>query len=179
MSKLKEIREKLNLTQDELAEKSGISVRTIQRIESGNEPKGHTLKQLASTLEINQSELLNEEVIHPVSNYTLIKIINLSSIPFTIIPLANIAVPLLIMVVKKRFDPLAKQIISVQILWLIVAAIIFMLSVFMIKWFSLNKQLVLVVMILLVLSNVAIILRNAAEIDKKGKLFISPGFSLI
>ncbi len=44
MSKLKKIREKLNLTQEELSEKSGISVRTIQRIESGNEPKGQTLK---------------------------------------------------------------------------------------------------------------------------------------
>jgi transcriptional regulator with XRE-family HTH domain len=44
MSKLKQIREQQNLTQEELAEKSGISVRTIQRIESGTEPKGHTLK---------------------------------------------------------------------------------------------------------------------------------------
>jgi transcriptional regulator with XRE-family HTH domain len=31
MSKLKQIREQQNLTQEELAEKSGISVRTIQK----------------------------------------------------------------------------------------------------------------------------------------------------
>lgn len=35
MSKLKQIREQQRLTQEELAEKSGISVRTIQQIESG------------------------------------------------------------------------------------------------------------------------------------------------
>lgn len=179
MSKLKELREKLNLTQEELADQSGISVRTIQRIESGNMPKGHTLKQLANTLGIKEDELLNKENIQTEPNYTLIKIINLSSLPFTIIPLANIVVPLFIMFVKRKFDPLTKQIISIQILWLLLAAIIFMLSTFIIKWLSLSKQLILVVMILLVLSNVVIILRNASEIDKKGKLFFSPGFSLI
>ena len=58
MSELKNIREKKNLTQEELAEKSGVSVRTIQRIESGIEPKGYTLKTLAKSLEIAEKELL-------------------------------------------------------------------------------------------------------------------------
>ncbi|MDF2831166.1 helix-turn-helix transcriptional regulator [Chryseobacterium indoltheticum] len=44
MSELKKIRETKNITQEELAEKSGISVRTIQRIEAGTIPKGYTLK---------------------------------------------------------------------------------------------------------------------------------------
>jgi transcriptional regulator with XRE-family HTH domain len=38
MSKLKVLRQLQNLTQEELY-KSGISVRTIQRIETGKEPK--------------------------------------------------------------------------------------------------------------------------------------------
>ena len=53
MSKLREIRERHNLTQEELSEKSGISVRTIQRIESGTEPKGHTLKILTKGSKTN------------------------------------------------------------------------------------------------------------------------------
>ncbi len=57
MSKLKIVREQKNLTQEELSEKSGISVRTIQRIESGIAPKGHTLKALSKTLEILETEL--------------------------------------------------------------------------------------------------------------------------
>jgi len=179
MSKLKKNREKLNLTQEELSDKSGISIRTIQRIESGNEPKGHTLKILAKTLGIKENELLKKEEAQIEIKSTLIKIINLSSLPFTIIPPANIIIPLVIMFAKKQFNPLGKQIVSIQILWLIFAVIIFMLSSFMKNWFSLGNKLSLVVMIFLVLSNIFIILRNAAEIDKKGELFFSLNFSLI
>ncbi|MBN2892336.1 MAG: helix-turn-helix domain-containing protein, partial [Bacteroidales bacterium] len=179
MSKLKKNREKLNLTQEELSEKSGISIRTIQRIESGNEPKGQTLKLLAKTLGIKENELLKKEETKIEINSTLIKIINLSSLPFTIIPPVNIIIPLVIMFVKKQFNPLAKQIVSIQILWLIFAVIIFMLSSFMKNWFSLGNIFILVIMILLVLSNVFIILRNAVEIDKRGRLFFRLNFSLI
>ncbi|MDA3943488.1 MAG: helix-turn-helix transcriptional regulator [Bacteroidetes bacterium] len=179
MSKLKKNREKLNLTQEELSDKSGISIRTIQRIESGNEPKGQTLKILAKTLGIKENELLEEEETQVEISSTLIKIINLSSLPFTIIPPANIIIPLVIMFAKKQFNPLAKQIVSIQILWLIIAGIIFMLSSFMKNWFSLGNHFILLVMIFLVLSNVLIILRNAVEIDKRRKLFFRLNFSLI
>ena len=179
MSKLKKNREKLNLTQEELSDKSGISIRTIQRIESGNEPKGQTLKILAKTLGIKENELLEKEEAQIEINSNLIKIINLSSLPFTIIPPANIIIPLVIMFAKKQFNPLAKQIVSIQILWLIFGVIIFMLSSFMKNWFSLGSNFILVVMILLVLSNVFIILINTAEIDKKGKLFFRLNFSII
>lgn len=179
MSKLKKNREKLNLTQQELSDKSGISIRTIQRIESGNEPKGQTLKILAKTLGIKENELLEKEETQIEINSTLMKLINLSSLPFTIIPGANIIIPLVIMFVKKEFNPMPKQIVSIQILWLIFAVIIFMLSIFIKKWLSLGNNFTLLVMILLVLSNVFIILRNAAEIDRKGKLFFRLNFSLI
>jgi len=61
MSKLKNIRKKFNLTQEELAEKSGVSARTIQRIEAGVEPKGHTLKVLAAALSVEAVELLKDK----------------------------------------------------------------------------------------------------------------------
>lgn len=194
MSKLKKNREKLNLTQQELSDKSGISIRTIQRIESGIDPKGHTLKILAKTLGIKENELLESEMLESEMleiekpekeetqiefNSTLIKIINLSSLPFTIFPPANIILPLVIMFAKKQFNPIAKQIVSIQILWLIFAFIVFMLSSFMKKWFSLGSNFILIVMILLVLSNVIIILRNSAEIDTKEKLFFRLKFNLI
>ena len=51
------LREEKNLTQTELAEKSGLSLRTIQRIEAGNVPKGYTLKALAIFLKPNQKSL--------------------------------------------------------------------------------------------------------------------------
>lgn len=114
MSELKKIREKQNLTQEELAEKSGLSVRTIQRIEAGTEPKGYTLKTLASSLNVSVSELLilniKEEIIveepnletknNPRENIGLIKIINLSSLPFAWFPMANFLPPLFIMLIR-------------------------------------------------------------------------------
>ncbi|TYP75847.1 helix-turn-helix domain-containing protein [Aquimarina intermedia] len=80
MSKLKSKREYLNLTQEELATKSGLLIRTIQRIELGVEPKGHTLKAVAKALESEVNELLSTRELPDTTNYTWIKTFNLSSI---------------------------------------------------------------------------------------------------
>lgn len=189
MSSLKTIREQKNLTQEELSEKSKISVRTIQRIESGTEPKGHTLRALAQTLEVEESELKDqpqitnetdeietgiEEKETPV-NYSYIKMINLSSLIFTLLPPLNIFVPLMLMFVMKQKNSLARQIISVQMIWTVLAPVTFMLGIF----FKFGKQFTLILMILIVLSNVFIILRNAAEIDRNKKLYFRLNFSMI
>ncbi|MCD9616874.1 helix-turn-helix domain-containing protein [Chryseobacterium gleum] len=191
MSRLKAIREQKNLTQEELSEKSKISVRTIQRIESGTEPKGHTLRVLAQVLEIEESELLHtrtqtinendevektdEEEKEPQINYSYIKIINLSSLIFTLLPPLNIFVPLMLMFTLKQNNSLARQIISVQMIWTVIAPITFMLGIFL----KFGKQFTLILMILIVLSNVFIILRNAAEIDRNKKLYFRLKFSMI
>lgn len=191
MSRLKAIREQKNLTQEELSERSKISVRTIQRIESGTEPKGHTLRVLAQVLEIEESELLHtrvqsinentggeetdEEEKEPQINYSYIKIINLSSLIFTLLPPLNIFVPLMLMFTLKQNNSLARQIISVQMIWTVIAPITFILGIFL----KFGKQFTLILMILIVLSNVFIILRNAAEIDRNKKLYFRLKFSMI
>lgn len=190
MSKLKAIREQKNLTQEELSEQSKISVRTIQRIESGTEPKGHTLRSLAQALEIEEIELQQDQPVaisetHEVEieakeeeapiNYSYIKIINLSSLIFTLLPPLNIFVPLILMHSMKQRNSLARQIISVQMIWTVMAPITFMLGIFL----KIGKQFTLILMILIVLSNVFIILRNAAEIDKNKKLYFRLKFSMI
>jgi transcriptional regulator with XRE-family HTH domain len=190
MSKLKTIREFQNLTQEELAKKSGISVRTIQRIETGKIPKGYTLKVLSKALAIKENELLfekpekeNLEYVQEINktpetvliNFTKLKLINLSSIPFIIIPPFNIIVPLFLMFKMKQRNWLTKQLISIQILWTISAPIVFMLGIFL----KLGNQFTLLIIVLIVLSNVFIILRNAIEIDKHKKLFYKLNFSMI
>ncbi|MDP3432647.1 MAG: helix-turn-helix domain-containing protein [Bacteroidota bacterium] len=87
MSKLLVLRQKLNLTQEELSEKSGISVRTIQRIEAGTSPQGYTLKALANALGIDESDLLDNIESNSSDNSKWLKIINLSSLAFMLIPL--------------------------------------------------------------------------------------------
>lgn len=194
MSKLKTVREQKNLTQEELSEKSKISVRTIQRIEAGTEPKGHTLRALARALEIEENLLQDTIVIPEINdevseesipevmekeqsdvNYSLIKIINLSSLLFTLLPPLNILVPLLLMFTMKQRNSLVKEIISVQMIWTVMAPIVFMLGIFL----KFGRQFTLVLMIAIALSNVFIILRNAAEIDKKRKLYFRLNFSMI
>ncbi|WP_130736275.1 helix-turn-helix domain-containing protein [Flavobacterium sp. J27] len=179
MSKIKKIREELNITQEELSEKSGVSVRTIQRIEAGTEPKGYTLKSLSKALGIEEKELLEKEEETFETNLELIKLINFSALPFAIIPPLNIVVPLAIMFIKKGFNSITKQLITIQILWSIVSAFIFMLASFLKNWFALGSKFILIVMVLLVLSNVYIIIRNTHEIDKKGKLYFQLKFSII
>ncbi|WP_324721635.1 helix-turn-helix domain-containing protein [Salinimicrobium sp. HB62] len=178
MSRLKTIREQQHLTQQELCEKSGVSVRTIQRIESGTDPKGHSLKMLATALQIKEEELV-EKKDQSAINLIWVKIINFSSLPVTIFPPANILLPLILMFLKKEFNSLTKQIVSLQIFWSICAFIIFMLFIFIRKSFGWSNDLTLVMMIILILSNVVIILVNAAEIDRNKRLRIKLGFSII
>lgn len=176
MNELLKYRKKLNLTQEELAQKAGVSTRTIQRIEKGTEPKGHTLKALAKALEINENNLkeCKQEAKVDNVNHETIKWINLSSLPFVFVPLASIALPLAIMYVKKQFNPITKQIISLQILWFVISVVLF----FLIALFVKNGVLV-PFLCSTVLLNVFVILRNAAALDKNKKLHIKLNFSII
>ena len=188
--KLKNIRESQNLTQEELSEKSGISVRTIQRIEAGQEPKGYTLRVLAQTLEISEKELQNtsseteisQSIVHQPNNekteeidFSKVKLINLSSLPFVVLPVLNIVVPVILMYVLKMKHPIIKQIISVQILWTIIAPIVFMIGIFL----KLGRQFTLALIVVIILSNLFIIIRNAMEIDRSEKLHYRLNFSFL
>ncbi|MEZ7508174.1 helix-turn-helix domain-containing protein [Cloacibacterium sp. Arc13] len=191
MSKLKIVREQKNLTQEELSEKSGISVRTIQRIESGIAPKGHTLKALSKTLEILETELTGkteenrvvekpEELIVKSQteigiDFQKIKLINLSSILFVMLPPLNILVPLLLFYALKQKNHLTRQIISLQIIWTILAPIIFMLGILL----KLGRSFTIVILIIIVLSNVFLILRNLSEIDRNKRLRYKLNFNII
>lgn len=190
MSKLKILRELQNLTQEELSDKSGISVRTIQRIETGKDPKGYTLRVLAKALEVDERELQTQETEGEntkiteqkeeseeaiLINYSSLKLINLSSIPFIVIPPLNIIVPLILMLIMKQKNILTKQLISVQIFWTIIAPIVFLLGIFL----KLGHQFTLILMILIALSNVFIVLRNAIEIDRNKKLRYNLNFSML
>ncbi|MCG9970583.1 helix-turn-helix domain-containing protein [Christiangramia crocea] len=178
MSKLLEHREKLNLTQKELSEKSGISIRTIQRIESGTEPKGHTLKVLLNTFNVTKEEFLGINEPKPVHNKQIIKLINFSCLLF-VIPFANILLPFFIIKKKKQKNSITKQIISVQIIWTLLSIILIGISPFLVRWFGTSRQLTLTLIVLSSLINLFIIFRNAIEIERKGELYIKLKYSLI
>lgn len=181
MSKLKILREKRSLTQEELSEKSGLSVRTIQRIESGNAPKGQTLKLLASSLGVEETEFLEKGSKSFIFDTTLLKFINLSSLPFLVIPLANILIPLFIMFAKKQFYSLPRKIVTIQILWTICSIALFCIIAIFVDGVLVGSQLdlALVYMVPCILLNIFIILRNSVELHNHQRLHYSPEFSLI
>lgn len=191
MSELKKIRELKNLTQEELAQQTGLSVRTIQRVEAGMQPKGYTLKTLAAALDIAERDLFTplapavpetiaeelpeiQESTRPVP-LALIKIINLSSLPLAWFPVANCIPPVLIMLFTKEKSPVIKQIISLQAMIAIISPMIFMV----IALLKLGSPSVMVTMVLLVLTNIFVILRNAYELDTKGCLYYKLNFNIL
>ncbi len=196
MSALKRVREGQHLTQEELSSNSGISVRTIQRIESGVLPKGHTLKALAKALQVSENDLLgnpdvNEDTVFVSttadtnaveSENTLthidipkIKLINLSSILFVLLPPLNIITPLVLSRLFKQNNTIAKQIISLQILWTILAPIVFILGILL----KLGSSFTIGLIACIALSNVLLILINLAELDRNKRLRFKLNFSII
>jgi transcriptional regulator with XRE-family HTH domain len=178
MSKLLKYREELNLTQKELSEKSGISIRTIQRIESGSIPKGYTLKKLAIFFNVPEKHLITSDD-HKNNEETItLKLVNFSTI-FFFVPGANIILPLLIMQKKKLGNKAVKQLISVQILWTLSTCFVIGMSSLMVRWMGIDRQWSSKLLVILVLMNLFIILRNAIEIQKKGIPFMRLSFSFL
>lgn len=59
--KVRDYRKRALLTQQELADKSGIGVTTIVRIERNQvEPRGQTIRKLSDALDITPSDLLED-----------------------------------------------------------------------------------------------------------------------
>ncbi len=119
---LKEYRKTKNYTQEELAKQSGISIRTIQRIEKGlTKGSPHTLKALAKTLDIKSSDIimLAEENNAATKDSHKLKLMNFSILSVLLIPFGNIIVPTIFFLFHKsneHVNNLGRRILSIQIL---------------------------------------------------------------
>ena len=120
--KIKELRKKKGLSQEELAESSKVNLRTIQRIEKGEcEPRGKTLSLICETLHVNIEDILDYG---KQTNNSYLTIFHLSVITFLFIPVGNIIIPLFLWINKKdNIIGLKKtgiNVLNFQILWSIV-----------------------------------------------------------
>ena len=133
-NRIKEFRTRRGVSQEELSEKTGLSLRTIQRIENGEtEPRGDSLKRLAQAFDVTPDELVDWTVQEDTS---FLISLNLSSLSFMLFPLLGILVPLIVWISKKgkiqNVDKLAKEILNFQITWtmlLLVGYIVFIGSI--------------------------------------------------
>lgn len=97
---IKELRLKKGITQEDLAAKTDISVRTIQRIESGDvDPRAYTLQSIAAALEVDFAILASsEEELNAVNkevNSKWLPLLHLSGLLLLILP------PILIWIWKR------------------------------------------------------------------------------
>lgn len=120
--KIKELRNKRGMSQEVLAEESGLSLRTIQRIENSNSnPTGETLKRLSNTLHVTPDELIDWSVKKDTKSLLFL---NLSALTFLFFPLLGILVPFIVFTNKKgkvkNIDTLGRDLINFEITWNIV-----------------------------------------------------------
>ncbi len=172
------LRRKLNLSQAELAEKAGLSIRTVQRIESGVPPIGHTLDALSTALDVTREEFLEGDEQQNV-DWRLIKYVNLSSLLFMIVPTGNILIPLALFYWKEEIHQTTKHIVSIQILWTITSGMVIILLAIVKNWLGLDHQIIALTVMLLVAANFYIVIKNTKEIDENQALSIKPVVSFL
>jgi transcriptional regulator with XRE-family HTH domain len=77
--RLKELRTGLNISQKELSEKTGLTLRTIQRIENNEvKPSLYSVKAISDALELASSELLNTSEAKPYEFNVNLKITDMN-----------------------------------------------------------------------------------------------------
>jgi transcriptional regulator with XRE-family HTH domain len=117
--RIKELRNRKGFSQEELSEKSGLSLRTIQRIENGEtEPRGDSLKRLSIAFDVNPDDLIDWTVLE---DRRFLISLNLSALSFVLFPILGIIVPLIIWISRKdkiqNANEIAKSILNFQITW--------------------------------------------------------------
>ncbi len=129
--KLKQFRRINCLSQEKLAEASGISIRTIQRIEEGRSVgSGFTISALAKTLKIEVTDLIEPvaQKALPVPGKTVkLKILNLSAITMLAIPFANVFIPAYFYWKYKddeKVKEIGGKILSFQVFWTLATIVI-------------------------------------------------------
>ena len=114
------------LSQDKLAEKSGINIRTLQRIEKNEvKPQPYTLGCLADSLGVRIEDLTapTPSSLKDENSPRQLSILHFSALAGCVIPLGNILTPLFLWLFKKQasdtWNNHAQKVINFQISWLI------------------------------------------------------------
>lgn len=191
-SKVKQLRKRKGYSQEYLAEESGISLRTVQRIEKGeNTPRGDTLKRLAGSLDVSPDEIIDWEL---QDDHNYLKNTQLSALGFLIFPLLGIIIPLAMWLAKKdkitSINSTTKSLINFEITWNLLVLVAFL---FLPVYTSLKIHLTHVVVapadelylirnlliLLLYGLNVALIIRNSIQIRKGKRRLFYPSIAFL
>jgi uncharacterized Tic20 family protein/DNA-binding transcriptional regulator YiaG len=182
--RIKDLRNRKGFSQEGLSEKTGLSLRTIQRIEKGKtQPRGDSLKRLAKAFEVSPDEIMDWSIIE---DKTFLTALNLSALGFVIFPLLGILIPLIVWVSKKdkiqNINEIAKEVLNFQITWtiiLIFGYIVIVLSTLLkIKSFgNISPEIIspmlsiyLIFLGIMYSYNLILIITNSVRINKESKV---------
>ncbi|MEC3906154.1 helix-turn-helix domain-containing protein [Tamlana sp. 2201CG12-4] len=117
--RVKNLRNQSGMTQELLAENSGLSLRTIQRIENNETvPRGDSLKRLAIALNTTPDEIIDWKI-QEDKGYLIL--MSLSALGFLFFPILGIIIPLIFWILKKdklkNVNELGKSILNFEITW--------------------------------------------------------------
>ena len=176
-NRLKEFRTLNCLTQEALSEASGISIRTIQRIEKGlSAGSAHTIKSLAGTLNVAPELLLaSEKNRHtPDADLFTVKIMNFSILSVFFVPFGNLILPAIIFRLNKTNEKvvsLGKQIIRFQI---ICTTVLFYLTMLIFMYVDRGSGAipvpVLICYVMYISINILIVVRTFIHLEKEQKV---------
>jgi uncharacterized Tic20 family protein len=133
--KIAHYRKLKGITQEVLAEATGLNVRTIQRIEAGEvDPRLYTLKSIADALEVNLEELLPEPTQHELNQ---IAILHITPFGFFFFPVVgNVLLPFIFWMLKREeingVNKHGKDILNAQLTYSIIVSIIFGIPIILI-----------------------------------------------
>jgi DNA-binding XRE family transcriptional regulator len=173
------LRENQNLTQMELAERSGLSLRTIQRVEAGTVAKGYTLNALAKALQVEPEKLMpNPEFNIDINS---VKLINISCLSFLILPFGNIIMPAILNHNTKdiKVRELGRKVLGIQIIWTVITSVLLIAAPFMQLALTTKIPFIIIFLLLLFGINIIIIIRNAFSLNRNRKLAISLGNNIL
>lgn len=172
---LKGHRKLKNLTQEELSKSSGISIRTIQRIEKGlSTGSSHTLKTLARTLSIESTNIIQGESnpkLFVKNNISTLKLMNFSILTMLVIPFGNIIFPAIIYFKNKgdeKIKTIGNEILNFQILsMLILPFVLVLLFLFIGKGYAGLPLTFILSYLTYALANIIITIHTSIQINKK------------
>ena len=173
--KVREFRTRKGLSQEALAEASGISHRTVQRIENGkSNPTGDTLRRLAAALSVNPDDLVDWTI---KEDNSFLVYLNLSALTFLVFPILGILVPFMMWTSKKdKFKDVNKvgiELVNFELNWTILLVVI-TLGLFFAGWSGHIPEVSIKDLIILALSmyilNTGIILINSVRTSQRKRV---------
>lgn len=189
--KIKNLRLVNAFSQEKLAEESGLSLRTIQRIENAETlARGDSLQMIAKAFDIPVNELVDGTI---QEDDKLLLVLNLSALSFLVFPLFGILIPLIIWIPKKdkvqKLNQTAKELLNFQITWTLMfflqsIFLVFIIVAKMSNTYSSNSikislSVALVLKAFLYLYNIVFILLNSLRINKSEAVRYRPKIRFI